>query len=163
VANVRQLGYAADLLFPTACGLTKISLCMTYLRLFPGRTEKIFCYALSSFVVSFTIASFLLSLFQCRPIRSYWDPDVQPICINMRITLVAMAALNSFSDFLVYLYPMKPLWRLRLPLKQKLGLMFLFSVGLVVCIAGVLRMYYIDMFFGSYDTHCKSPITCSRV
>jgi hypothetical protein len=97
------MGYTADLLFPTACSLTKISLCLTYYRLFPGRTDKIFCYALSIFVILYTVACFFLSLFQCRPIRSYWDTDVQQTCINMRATLVAVAALNSLSDFLVYL------------------------------------------------------------
>lgn len=97
------MGYTADLLFPAACSLTKISLCLTYFRLFPSRTDKIFCYALSTFVILYTIACLFLSLFQCRPIRSYWDLDVEQKCINMRATLVAIAALNSFSDFLVYL------------------------------------------------------------
>jgi hypothetical protein len=56
---------------------------------------------------------------------------------------------------------MKPLWNLRLPVTQKLGLIFVFSIGLVVCIAGVMRMYYINVFFDSYDTHCRSLVTCS--
>lgn len=76
----------------------------------------------------------------------------------MRATLVAIAALNSFSDFAVYLYPAKPLWSLHLPVKQRLGLIFLFSVGLLVCVAGVLRMYYLEVFFDSYDTHCMSSL-----
>jgi hypothetical protein len=59
----------------------------------------------------------------------------------------AIAALNSFSDFLIYLYPAKPLWGLYLPVKQRHGLIFLFSVGLLVCVAGVPRMYYLELFF----------------
>lgn len=149
------MGYAADLLFPAACSLTKISLCLTYFRLFPSRTDKIFCYALGTFVTMYTVACLFLSLFQCRPIRSYWDTDVEQKCIDMRATLVAIATLNSFSDFLVYLWPAKPLWSLHLPVKQRLGLIFLFSVGLLVCVAGVLRMYYLVVFFSSYDTLCK--------
>jgi hypothetical protein len=81
---------------------------MTYLRLFPGRVEKIFTYTLMSFVGSYTVVSFFLSLFQCRPIRSYWDQDVEQTCINMRVALLAMAALNSFSDFLIYLFVFTP-------------------------------------------------------
>ncbi|KAH7414485.1 hypothetical protein DE146DRAFT_37055 [Phaeosphaeria sp. MPI-PUGE-AT-0046c] len=148
-----KIGYTADLLFPAACSLTKISLCLTYLRLFPSRTDKIFCYVLSIFVTLYTVACLFLSLFQCRPIKSYWDLSVKQECINMRATLVAIAALNSFSDFAVYLYPARPLWSLHLPVKQRLGLIFLFSVGLLVCVAGVLRMYYLEVFFDSYDTH----------
>jgi hypothetical protein len=173
------MGYTADLLFPTACSLTKISLCLTYYRLFPGRMDKMFCWALSIFVILYTVACFFLSLFQCTPIKGYWDPSVEQKCINMRATLVSIAALNSLSDFLVYLvsrrdlswksgadvykYPMKPLWSLRLPVKQRLGLIFLFSVGLLVCIVGVLRMYYLEMFFSSYDTHCTCVRTLQHV
>jgi hypothetical protein len=138
--------------------------------------DKMFCWALGVFVVLYTVACLFLSLFQCTPIKGYWDPSVEQKCINMRVTLVSIAALNSLSDFLVYLvslydllwnsnsdlykYPMKPLWSLRLPVKQRLGLIFLFSVGLLVCVVGVLRMYYLEVFFGSYDTHCKLHRSC---
>jgi hypothetical protein len=166
-----KMGYTADLLFPTACSLTKISLCLTYYRLFPGRMDKIFCWSLSIFVILYTVACLFLSLFQCTPIKGYWDPSVKLKCINMRATLVSMAAMNSLSDFLVYLvsrcdlywrrdadrykYPIKPLWSLRLPVKQRIGLIFLFSVGLLVCVVGVLRMYYLEVYFSSYDTLCR--------
>jgi hypothetical protein len=103
ITDLSKMGYTADLLFPAACSLTKISLCLTYLRLFPGRTDKIFCYVLSTFVTLYTVACLFLSLFQCRPIKSFWDPAVEQKCINMRATLVSIAALNSFSDFLIYL------------------------------------------------------------
>ncbi|CAO2650584.1 Nn.00g018760.m01.CDS01 [Neocucurbitaria sp. VM-36] len=146
-----KMGYVADILFPIACSLTKISLCLTYLRLFPNRSTKIFCYVMSTFVTMYTVACVFLSIFQCRPIRGYWDINVKQDCINMRVELVIIASLNSFSDFVIYLWPAKPLWSLQLPLKQRLGLIFLFSVGLVVCIAGILRMYFLEVYFRSYD------------
>lgn len=74
------------------------------------------------------------------------------MCVNLRATLVVIAALNSSSDFMVYLWPAKPLWSLRLPLKQRI---VLFSMGLLVCVAGVLRMYYFEVFYQSYDTLCE--------
>jgi hypothetical protein len=55
-------------------------------------------------------------------------------------------------------YPAKPLWSLHLPIKQRLGLICLFSIGLFVCIAGVLRMYYLEKFFTSFDPRCKPPV-----
>lgn len=98
-----KIGYAADLLYPTACSLTKISLCLTYYRLFPSRADKIFCCVMASFVTLFSVTCLFLSLFQCHPIKAYWDPNVQSTCIDMRATLVTVAGLNSFSDFLIYL------------------------------------------------------------
>jgi hypothetical protein len=78
-------------------------------------------------------------MFRCTPIRGYWDVAAQQSCINIRATLVVVAALNSVSDILVYLFPAKPLWSLQLPLKRRLGLISIFTVGLVVCVAGICR------------------------
>ncbi|KAF2639815.1 hypothetical protein P280DRAFT_50006 [Massarina eburnea CBS 473.64] len=165
-----KMGFAADILFPLCCSLTKISLCLTYLRLFPSRTDQIFSFAVITFLILYTLACVGLMLFQCAPIRGYWDVNVESKCINMRVTLLAVAILNSISDFLVYLWPAKPLWSLQLPLKQRLGLILLFSVGCVVCVAGInrylcprrphrhslsltkhARMYLLEQYFTSYD------------
>ena len=59
------------------------------------------------------------------------------------------------SGAYVHRWPAKPLWSLQLPIKQKLGLIFLFSVGLLVCVAGILRMYYLEVYFKSHDNLCK--------
>jgi predicted ferric reductase len=90
--------------------------------------------------------------------------------MNMRATLAATAALNSFSDFLIYLYeflltlrsasndhrrPAEPLWNLRLPAKQRVGLSLLFAMSLLVCLAGALRLYYLEAFYDSVDELCK--------
>ena len=59
-----KMGFVTDILFPISCSLTKISLCLTYLRLFPSRVDKIFCYVLSIFVSLYTAACIFLMIFQ---------------------------------------------------------------------------------------------------
>ncbi|KAF2740037.1 hypothetical protein EJ04DRAFT_559494 [Polyplosphaeria fusca] len=153
-----KMAFAADILFPLSCSLTKISLCLTYLRLFPSKVDKIFCYTLSIFVSLYTIVCIFLMLFQCTPIRGYWDVSAKLKCINIRATLVSVAALNSLSDFLVFLWPAKPLWSLQLPLKQRVGLILIFAVGCTVCVAGICRMYYLEVYFESYDILWEASI-----
>jgi hypothetical protein len=80
-----------------------------------------------------------IDILRCTPIRGYWEISAQQSCINIRATLVVVAALNSVSDILIYLFPAKPLWSLQLPLKRRLGLISIFTVGLVVCVAGICR------------------------
>jgi hypothetical protein len=82
-------------------------------------------------------------ILRCKPIRGYWDVSAKQSCINMQETLVAIAGLNCISDILVYLWPAKSLWSLQLPLQRRLGLIFIFAVGLVVCVAGICR--YVDI------------------
>ncbi|KAF2019062.1 hypothetical protein BU24DRAFT_111794 [Aaosphaeria arxii CBS 175.79] len=146
-----KIGFIADILFPISCSLTKVSLCLTYLRLFPGKADKIFNYTLMIFVTIYTVVCIFLMLFQCTPIRGYWDPSAKQSCINTRVTLVVVAALNSLSDFLIFLWPAKPLWSLHLPMKQRISLIMIFAVGCTVCIAGICRMYYLEQYFDSYD------------
>ncbi|ORX93230.1 hypothetical protein BCR34DRAFT_608618 [Clohesyomyces aquaticus] len=152
------MAFAADMLFPISCSLTKISLCLTYLRLFPSRSNKIFCWTLTVFVTLYTVACIFLMLFQCTPIRGYWDASAKQHCINLRPTLVSIAALNSLSDFLIYLWPAKPLWSLQLPLKQRLGLISIFTMGCTVCVAGICRMYYLEFYFESFDLYWNAAI-----
>ncbi|CAI6262960.1 unnamed protein product [Periconia digitata] len=146
-----KMAFAADILFPIACSLTKISLCLTYLRLFPSTVDRVFCYIISTFLGLYTVTCILLMLFQCAPIRGYWDKTVDFQCIDMRLTLITLATLNSISDILVYLWPAKPLWSLQLPLRQRLGLICLFSVGTTVCVCGGIRMYFLEEYFSSDD------------
>ncbi|KAF2794414.1 hypothetical protein K505DRAFT_304089 [Melanomma pulvis-pyrius CBS 109.77] len=161
-----KMAFVADILFPISCSLTKISLCLTYLRLFPSKVDRIFCYVISTFVTLYTATCVFLMLFQCTPIRGYWDASAKQHCINIRATLVVIAALNSVSDFLVYLWPAKPLWSLQLPLKRRLGLIFIFAVGCIVCVTNILsRMYYLEVYFESYDnlwnaTAIYTAMTC---
>jgi hypothetical protein len=67
-----------------------------------------------------------------RPINSYWDPSITNYeCIQERAFNYAAQALNSTSDFLIFLWPIRTLWTVRVPMKQRLGLVFIFSVGAV--------------------------------
>lgn len=98
-----KLAFASDILFPMACSLTKASQCLSYLRLFPGRTNEIFCHTIILFITTYTVVCIFIALLQCRPIRAHWNPQTGVECIHMRATLTAMAALNSFSDLMIYL------------------------------------------------------------
>lgn len=59
--------------------------------------------------------------------------------------------------------PVKPLLFLRTPANQRWGFVLLLSVSLLPCIAGLLRLYYLEAFYDSIDELCKSideSVTC---
>lgn len=91
------------MLFPMACSLTKISQCLSYLRLFPSRANELFCYVMIVFVTTYTITCVFVTLLECRPIRARWNLDFGQECTSMRAGLAAIAALNSVSDIVIYL------------------------------------------------------------
>jgi hypothetical protein len=50
-------------------------------------------------------------------------------CVDAAAFNIATAVVNSVSDFLVYLWPIQFLWTIKIPPKQKAGVVFLFAIG----------------------------------
>ncbi|KAH7024927.1 uncharacterized protein B0I36DRAFT_250614 [Microdochium trichocladiopsis] len=151
LVHMSKIVYANDLLYPTAVGLTKVSICFSYLHLFPSHGNKIFCYTMTGFVTLYSVLCLLLSLLECQPLEAVWDHSIEGRCLNADVTVYVGASLNSAIDLVVYLWPVRPLWKLQLPSQQRFGLVALFSVGLVVCVVGILRIYYLSQLMASAD------------
>jgi hypothetical protein len=76
----------------------------------------------------------------------------QSDCIPEGPPLVVQSVLNVVTDFMVYALPMPTLFRLSLPMNQRLGLVVLFSVGGIIVVAGSFRAYWVHyVLFETYD------------
>ncbi|OMP85575.1 hypothetical protein BK809_0004246 [Diplodia seriata] len=82
----------------------------------------------------------------CHPVRRYWDPRVPGNCRDPETYWVATSSIGIIMDFIVWLLPMPLLRRLRLPIRQKLGLTAVFALGGFVCIVSVLRLALVQMY-----------------
>ncbi|OCL02858.1 hypothetical protein AOQ84DRAFT_252436, partial [Glonium stellatum] len=152
VAPIGKTALITQVLFSPCVGLTKISVCLTYLRIFPSQKNRRFCYITIILSAAWAVAMFFANLFQCVPIQAYWDTSIMGAhCINSRITLVVSAALNSLSDVLVFLWPTQYLWNLRLPAKERNSLLIGFTLGCIICVAGACRIWLLEVYFSSYD------------
>ena len=138
-----------------------MSLCQTYLRIFPSQTSHIFSHATTVFVGAYTLTCLVLLFTQCHPLKGYWDKDIKIHCVDMHINMMAIGAINTTTDFLVYLWPARYLWRIRLPLKQRVGLVFVFTCGLIVCVAGVFRLVFLNRYFTNVDLLWDAALTTS--
>ncbi|KAF1810284.1 hypothetical protein P152DRAFT_107089 [Eremomyces bilateralis CBS 781.70] len=144
----QKISLAATTLFNVNVTFPKLSLCFTYLRIFPSKANRMFCYLMIAFLLGFMISMSLVTIFQCLPVQSFWDLSVPPtVCINRSGFSIAAGALNSATDFLIYWWPSRALWKIQQPLKTRLGLVFVFSVGSLISIVGVLRAWYIHLIF----------------
>ncbi|KAK3902818.1 hypothetical protein C8A05DRAFT_15174 [Staphylotrichum tortipilum] len=143
----RQVSFAAQVLFVTAVGCAKISIFMSYLRIAPlGSWFRRLIYvgiALTAIVSGAILIAFFS---QCRPISSYWNlARTKADCFNENPMLMAHSISGAILDFFVWALPLPTLYRAKLPLKQRLALLTLFSVGLVVVFAGCIRIYWIHL------------------
>ncbi|KAF2838723.1 hypothetical protein M501DRAFT_934971, partial [Patellaria atrata CBS 101060] len=146
--------------FPLAMSLTKISLCIGYLRLFPSRANKIFNYVAIIYLSGWGISTLFTTVFSCVTITN-------KCCINLRVMLITTAALNKLTDFLIFLWPCRTLWKVQLSPKQRIGLVLTFACGSIIYVAGIMRMWYFEVYLESPDPYYESailwPITVTEV
>lgn len=74
----------------------------------------------------------------------YWhlSPSSADSCIGEWPPLAAQAITTVVTDLIVTVLPMPTLWKLRLPVYQRIGLMVLFGFGVIVVVAGAMRTYW---------------------
>lgn len=94
----------------------------------------------------------VLYMLQCMPVRAIWDSTVfHKKCLDGHTLLTAIGALNVVSDFLIFLWPVKPLWQIKLPLTQRVNLILVFSLGVLTCVGGILKLIWGQQYFESWD------------
>ncbi|KAF8471752.1 hypothetical protein BDZ91DRAFT_676987 [Kalaharituber pfeilii] len=148
---VRKLAFATQILFVFSTNATKTSILVFYLRVWStGYVRKLSWLGLI-LVGSSTIGFFFAVLFQCLPIEAYWDLNIPRKCVNQTVALIFNGTVNVFTDFYVFLLPIRSIAKLRLPERQRIGLLVVFALGFLTCLAGACRIWGIVKFRHSYD------------
>lgn len=156
-----KMNIASSVLYSACITLAKVSVCMTYLQLFPSRTNRIFCWTMITYQTLWGVITILLSTLQCIPLESLWDPLVSPkMCLDSQKLIIASGVLNVISDFIIFLWPVMPLWQVQLPIGQRLHLIAVFAFGVFTCIGGILKLVWIHECYKTWDvTWVASKLT----
>ena len=137
--------------------MTKIAILTLYLRLAVQKTFRRIIWGCMIFVVISATASVLASMFQCRPIHKAWDAvgQFRGSCLNVNSLFFANAGLEIFQDALIYVLPMRMLYQIQIPLRQKIALMGVFAVGGFVVITGMVRLNFLKVAQNTPDPSCE--------
>lgn len=129
-----QIFYYTELLYLASIALTKISILLFYLRIFPqvGLRKAIwFTIVLCVlYIITFVTATAL----QCIPIRiawEHWDGEHHGKCIDLNADAWCSAGVNIVLDLIVILLPMRELKKLAMSRRRKFGVMLMFLGGLL--------------------------------
>ncbi|KAH7054379.1 hypothetical protein B0J12DRAFT_545431, partial [Macrophomina phaseolina] len=151
VSELAKLVLCSNLLYQILINVTKASFLLQYLRLFQGRWAQRMCKASLLVLSGVALYGFFGAIFMCSPVRRYWDPRVSGDCMDAGTYWIATAAIGIFLDFAVWILPMPLLRALRLPWRQKLGVVAVFALGGFVCLVSVLRMSLVHMYAAMDD------------
>ncbi|OCT45585.1 integral membrane protein [Cladophialophora carrionii] len=133
--------------------LTKVSILLFYMRIFPSRGFQILCNTMLAFVVLSGVVVLLCQLLQCLPVRFNWDKSIRGAkCINVNALTYGHAGINIFQDVLILALPIPWIMRLKLELNQKIGLVIMFQVGTFACVTAVVRLRFLAEFGGTNST-----------
>ena len=114
-----------------------------------------------AFVIATAVTFVIITIFQCTPIHKAWDATgkVQGTCVNVNAVFYANAGLDIFQDALIYILPLKMLYQLQVPRRQKIALIGVFTVGGFVVITGMVRLNFLKVAQNTSDPSCQySPL-----
>ncbi|KAH8888969.1 hypothetical protein GQ53DRAFT_723745 [Thozetella sp. PMI_491] len=146
-----ELFYFGEATYYVTVSLTKVSILFLYLKLIPQRGYQYICWGMMAFVALTGLTCVIAGIFQCNPIHKAWDTDVPGTCFNQVALYLSNAGLNILQDFIIYILPVKRLWEIQLPRKQRIALIIVFVIGGFVCLTGILRLQSLTMASVSKD------------
>lgn len=126
-----KLFLAMEIVYAWTQCLTKLSVLVTYYRVFDGlsRAAKAVLCALAGFVVVWSCTSTLLFVFTCSPVQKLWQPDIPGQCIYPVARWIANAASAIMTDVAIILLPATQLVRMTLSRMDKIGVTLVFVQG----------------------------------
>ncbi|KPI34996.1 uncharacterized protein AB675_11957 [Cyphellophora attinorum] len=136
--------------------IVKLSVGCALLRIAARDMWKWIIASVMAFMIAYTISAFATTIAFCQPISLPWNPQALldpanaakcwPVQTLQDLT-IAHAALNIFTDIVFAVgIPIPMLWKLQLNSRTKAAIMFILSLGIFVCVAGVLKIPEIQNF-----------------
>ena len=115
----------------------KLSILLQYLRIFrPTRQGNLFLYlgvhACIWIIFLFYFLDIMFEVVMCVPREKIWNPLMTTgHCFDDSAAYRATGIFNVLSDFAILILPIPSVWRLKIPLRKKIGLVSVFSAGLL--------------------------------
>ena len=169
--TAQKYAYAAQIILFPALALSKMSICLTYLRIFyqdkPGR------YMIRALLVLLVLLTFPFMFevaFQCSPIRVYWT-EGRPAA-KCRVDLIGFllsGSLNIFVDVALMGIVLPRVLELQLHKRQKRALTGIVLLGSLAGVAGIIRMVRVSKslaipnFEPSWDSYDVSIWTSMEI
>ncbi|KAI2473848.1 hypothetical protein F4781DRAFT_427084 [Annulohypoxylon bovei var. microspora] len=132
-------------LWGLSSSLIKMSIVTSYLRIWSDRPFKHLCRTLLVLLTLFGLTLFFGGVFACVPISLSWTPPspssrTSSQCIDLPLFMFITSTLNTALDLIIFAIPVPLVHRLQIAVRQKVALTGVFTIGVVVCVASVMRL-----------------------
>ncbi|KAL2866196.1 uncharacterized protein BJX67DRAFT_382013 [Aspergillus lucknowensis] len=132
--------------------LTKAAIVFLYLRLFPTRKFIIAARIVLVVIVIYGLWTVISAFLNCLPVQSFWDQSVPGHCISKTFLWFFNGGWNIATDLAILILPVPVLSHLKLPRRQKFGVILIFATGGFACVTSMIRLNYLTI-----ATHTTDP------
>jgi hypothetical protein len=125
-----QMFWASLWIYNLALTVTKVSILVQYIRIFPIRRFRGACYAMLCIVIACGAWGIFGNVFICYPINLFWDESLSGRqCMNEYIIWFTTAGLNIGQDVIILFLPLPVIRSLQISKSQKKGLITMLALG----------------------------------
>ncbi|KAF5493503.1 Satratoxin biosynthesis SC1 cluster protein 4 [Colletotrichum fructicola] len=153
-----KIVYAEPYVYATAVTSTKVSILLLYRRLFHSKTGLGQIYSTMFWTATFLTSTYPFILWitmacACRPVSFYWTQYLgeKGSCINVSLFFLLLGIVNMFNDIVILLVPVPRIWGLHMNKRTKTSIIGIMLLGGFVCVASVVRIYYLNGLFQNID------------
>jgi hypothetical protein len=115
-----------------ALGLVKCSICLTLARILFLQPFRVAAYVALGFAIAWSISAFIIGLTICRPIAAFWDPALPGgKCGDLVTAFAVIGWLDVALDVFIFLIPLPIVWKLQVPLANKIGVFCIFALSIM--------------------------------
>ncbi|KAG9201763.1 hypothetical protein G6514_005379 [Epicoccum nigrum] len=168
IEKARQCWFYCYLFYCCSMILSKISIGCFLLRISVKRIHTWIIYSAMTVSTVACTAFFFVTLFQCNPIRFFWQKSLEDgTCIPNAVIIALGFVYSIFSiiaDFTFALLPAALVWNLQLKKKTKIALIPLLTMGCVASAAVIARLPAIpklnspDFLWDTFDVAIWSSV-----
>ncbi|KAK4665403.1 hypothetical protein QC763_401500 [Podospora pseudopauciseta] len=126
---------------PPTLFLIKLSFIIFHMTIFQGATFRRISWIVAILTGCWAVANVLGTTLQCKPPSFFWDKDQTGSCLQDPVHRMGVpnAIISSLGDVIIFVMPIPPLMKLRVPRRTKIGLVGVFSLGVFVLVASFFR------------------------
>ncbi|WQF84406.1 Putative extracellular membrane protein, CFEM [Colletotrichum destructivum] len=140
IIDFLKILFVTELVYTTTIALIKASILFFFLRIFPSMLFRKAVWATLGLNAASALVYFILIFVQCRPLSVYWlgwDGEHPGVCVNFDVLVLWHAGFNILLDVWMLILPLTQLYKLNFGLKRKIGVMLIFSVGILRSLTAV--------------------------